>query len=535
MRKLAWCAPSLLALFVGPFTAAAFLAAVQTPAVGVELAVAQCSGALPVSGVWRVPFTQAYALTSGYGQRYDPAYHRLQLHAGQDLASLPGPGPVVAAAAGTVVAAGPAGGLGNAVEVDHGGGVRTVYGHLAGINPTITAGATVAMGQPLGREGSTGASTGNHLHFEVHQGGHPVDPVPFMDTHGAALNGLVVPPAPPPASVTTAATSSPSLASTPSGVVPSGGVLEGGIGFALPAPGAPRLNSLTNPPLPVPPDIKDAYTAAADRYQVPWTLLAGIGMEETAHGRNTATSSAGAQGLMQFMPATWATYGVDGDRDGAADIHNPTDSAFSAANYLTASGVTRGPGGVRAAIFAYNHAQWYVNDVLYYAAAYSGTVLGDPTDCPGTGNGDPNLPPLSPDRVKTVLAWAGSHVGDAYLMGAGGPHTWDCSSFVQAAYRQIGISTPRTAGAQRDWLAAGNGYRVPAGQEARGDLVFTDSYLGPNAIGHVQIIWDPAATSTVEARSSATGVVHATYSQRGQHIFQVWRVGSIADHPSSTP
>ena len=106
-------------------------------------------------------------------------------------------------------------------------------------------------------------------------------------------------------------------------------------------------------------------------------------MEETGHGRNKATSSAGAQGLMQFMPATWAAYGVDGSGDGIADVHNDADSAMSAANYLVALGVrTGGADGVRRAIFGYNHADWYVNDVLYYAQAYGGgTVLGDPTGC----------------------------------------------------------------------------------------------------------------------------------------------------------
>src|SRR5690606_4627664 len=83
--------------------------------------------------------------------------------------------------------------------------------------------------------------------------------------------------------------------------------------FEFPAPREPRLNSLTNPALPIPPEIKALYVTAAERYDLPWTLLAGIGMAETAHGRIRATSSAGAQGLMQFMPATWTSYGVDGD------------------------------------------------------------------------------------------------------------------------------------------------------------------------------------------------------------------------------
>src|SRR5665647_2419788 len=117
---------------------------------------------------------------------------------------------------------------------------------------------------------------------------------------------------------------------------------EGGLGFELPAPGTPRLASLRNPAATIPDDVKALYLAAAERYRLPWTLLAGVGMEETAHGRTTATSSAGAQGLMQFMPATWDRYGVDGSGDGRANIRNDADSVMSAANYLTASGVAAG-------------------------------------------------------------------------------------------------------------------------------------------------------------------------------------------------
>ena len=99
--------------------------------------------------------------------------------------------------------------------------------------------------------------------------------------------------------------------------------------------------------------------------------------------------------------------GVDGDRDGRTDIHNDADSVFSAANYLTKSGVSQGAAGVRRALYAYNHVAWYVNDVLYYAHRYGGgTVLGDPDDCGADGDGNPNLPPLTNDRVATVLRWA---------------------------------------------------------------------------------------------------------------------------------
>ena len=312
---------------------------------------------------------------------------------------------------------------------------------------------------------------------------------------------------------------------TPSPTVSDG---EGGVGFALPPPGTPRRASLTNPPAPIPARVRALYGAAAAKFVIPWTLLAGIGMEETGHGRNESVSTAGAQGLMQFMPATFAQVGVDGDGDHRAVITDDADSVFSAANYLTRSGVTKGPDGVRQALYAYNHADWYVNDVLYYAHAYGGGVVaGDPTDCgTGQGAGDPALPPLPDERVRTVLSWAAGHVGEPYVYGANGPHAWDCSSFVQGAYRTVGIDLPRTARAQHDWLAAGHGHRIQPGQEHPGDLVFIDSYLGPNVIGHVMIVWDPATRTTIEAHSTHTGIGHFTYTPTGHQIFEVWRLGT---------
>jgi membrane-bound lytic murein transglycosylase B len=98
--------------------------------------------------------------------------------------------------------------------------------------------------------------------------------------------------------------------------------------------------------------------------------LAGIGKEETNHGRNVAVSSAGAQGVMQFMPATFAMYAVDGNHDGTVDINDPIDSVFSAAHYLCANGAG-GPNRLYDAIYAYNHADWYVQAVLSDAARYA--------------------------------------------------------------------------------------------------------------------------------------------------------------------
>lgn len=503
--RVGWVIAALAAvLLAGPFGAAIVLTAVITPAVAEQQRL-DCATTVAASGSWRPPFQQAYVRTSVFGMRFHPIHHEWRLHAGVDLVSLPGPGPVVAAAGGTVTAAGDRGGYGNAVDVDHGAGLVSRYAHLARITPGIRPGATVTAGQVLGIEGATGTATGNHLHFEILRERTPLDPVPFMADRGAPLDGRAVTPAP---------------------TLPAPAGVEGGIGFDLPPADTPRLNSLHTPPAPIPATVKALYVAAGTRYQLPWTLLAGIGMEETAHGRTTATSSAGARGLMQFMPATFAAYGVDGDGDGRAVITSDADSVFSAANYLTRSGVTKGQAGVRRALFAYNHATWYVNDVLHYAHAYGGgLVLGDPTSCAG-GQGDPNATPLPADRVAAVLAWAGQQAGEPYVYGANGPDAWDCSSFTQTAYRQAGVSLPRTAGAQRDWLAAGAGTRIPPGQERPGDLIFWDSYLGPNAIGHVVIVKDPATRATVEAKSTRAGVGTFTYRYTGHSVFEIWRPGT---------
>jgi hypothetical protein len=113
--------------------------------------------------------------------------------------------------------------------------------------------------------------------------------------------------------------------------------------------------------------LQSIWQAAGSTYGIPWEVLAAINKVETNFGQNLGPSSAGAVGWMQFMPSTWARWGEDANGDGIADPDNPTDAIFSAARYLAACG---GQFDISAAVYCYNHADWYVNDVLGLAAQY---------------------------------------------------------------------------------------------------------------------------------------------------------------------
>jgi soluble lytic murein transglycosylase-like protein len=108
------------------------------------------------------------------------------------------------------------------------------------------------------------------------------------------------------------------------------------------------------------------YRTAGYQYGIDWRVLAAINRVETNLGQNTHVSSAGAVGWMQFMPSTWRRWGVDASGDGVADPYDPQDAIFSAARYLDAAGART---DLRRAVFAYNHADWYVNEILSLAAS----------------------------------------------------------------------------------------------------------------------------------------------------------------------
>src|SRR4051812_45026590 len=111
------------------------------------------------------------------------------------------------------------------------------------------------------------------------------------------------------------------------------------------------------------------YQAAGIQYGVRWEILAAINEIETDYGRNLNVSTAGAVGWMQFIPSSWELYGVDANNDGKKDPYNPGDAIFAAARYLKAAGADQ---DIRKAIFAYNHADWYVESVLLRARLIGG-------------------------------------------------------------------------------------------------------------------------------------------------------------------
>jgi peptidoglycan DL-endopeptidase CwlO len=234
---------------------------------------------------------------------------------------------------------------------------------------------------------------------------------------------------------------------------------------------------------------------------LPWGVLAGIGKVESDHGQSTApgvhsgANFAGAEGPMQFEPATFAQYATDGDHDGQVSPYDPGDAIYTAAAVLCANGAASGTtAGIRQAVFAYNHSWAYVDQVLSWAARY--TV------------------PTPSGTAKTAIAFALRQVGKPYQWGAAGPNAYDCSGLVFAAYAAAGISIARTTFGWRQ-----DGPTVPLTAIEPGDLLFSAGSDGTIADpGHVvmylgggQIIQAPQAGEDVQIDPlSLAGVVVAT-------------------------
>jgi hypothetical protein len=189
----------------------------------------------------------------------------------------------------------------------------------------------------------------------------------------------------------------------------------------------------------VPRKLVPLYDGAAEKYDLgpkgP-SILAAINFRETSFGTDVATSEAGAEGPMAFLPSTFQEWGVDGNGDGVKDIFDAADAIYSAANYLHDSGA---PGDWWKAVWDYNHADWYVEEVLADAARFArgGGQLQTGSSCAAAAIAPKDAAAriaamvaeaerLSRLRPQTEYVWGGSHEDSP--TPANGP--FDCSSAV---------------------------------------------------------------------------------------------------------
>ncbi len=239
----------------------------------------------------------------------------------------------------------------------------------------------------------------------------------------------------------------------------------------------------------VPTKLIPIYEQAAARYglgdQGP-AVLAAINKVETDFGRNRSTSSAGAVGWMQFEPSTWANYGVDANHDGRADPNDPWDAIFAAARYLHASGA---PADWHAAILSYNHAEWYVAEVLAGARRFSGAAGVQVAGFGGCASADsgPAVQRMVGeaariDALHLGYVWGGSH-GQSPT-SPNGP--FDCSSAVSHLLQVGGFGNPTmdTTGLAR-WGDPGPGRSVtihvkPSGAQAHTFIEFMPGVTPPS-------------------------------------------------------
>lgn len=263
------------------------------------------------------------------------------------------------------------------------------------------------------------------------------------------------------------------------------------------------------------------YKKVGQQYNVPWVILAGIGTEESNNGQSnlpgvkSGQNGFGAAGPMQIgiggaSSNTWAQVATAEDGKQPPSPYDPADAIAGAAKYLVAHGVQNNP---QAAIFAYNHADWYVRDVLNFANSYSsgGFAVTAAQQSGGSSTCAGNIVLASSNvpnsKAATAIDFAQQQIGKPYVWGATGPDAFDCSGLIMMAYRQAGVNIARTS--QQQWATETH---IPASEVKPGDLVFFAGSDGtPSAPGHVGIVIGQG--KMIEAYATGTPVRVSTYGQ----------------------
>jgi cell wall-associated NlpC family hydrolase len=210
---------------------------------------------------------------------------------------------------------------------------------------------------------------------------------------------------------------------------------------------------------------------------------------------------------------------TDEDGDGIDSVYDPADAIAGAAKFLVAHGVQQ---NAASAVFAYNHADWYVQEVLNWASTYAAggfTVAqvnqagGNTAKVAATGTGGQSCTEngqlasfVAPNAlVSDAVSYAEAQIGKPYLFGGTGPDAFDCSGLVMMAYRSAGVNIARTS--QRQWTTLP---KVPAAKVLPGDLVFFAGSDGtPKAPGHVGIVI--SKNTMIEAYAAGTPVRVSTF------------------------
>lgn len=490
--------PVLLALLAVVFGAAA--QAAQNACISPVGTVA------PAGGPVRLPVVGSFQVTSEFGMRVDPGSvtnGQYRMHKGIDLAELPGPGTVVAAMAG-VVKATPSDPLGgNMIYFDHGGGLVTVFEHLA--SRSVSVGDTVAPGQPVGVEGATGNVSGPHLHFQVEVNGQPVNPRDWLTQQGItvpALGGTGTAPAAGGSSATPTA----KLIPTPAPLNP----------VALPGQTKAVVPNLPAQVGPYKGDqvLNAAYIVKAgqalnlDAKSIAIGVMTGMGESSLLildHGDSVGPDSRGL--FQQRDNGAWGTY---------SDRMNPTISStnffkalMAVPNYLSLEPT------IAAHLTQHNADPYHYTPFWADAVLMVSTLTADPAllqQLPAAGpvagcSSPVSALPAGNGTGSAIVAAAQHYIGTEYSWGGGttsgpslgiysspsldGSHTvgFDCSGLVLfAVFNATGIQLDHSAEAQgqdprgvsipRDWS-----------QMQPGDVIsFSENGSGaPGSFGHVGI------------------------------------------------